>query len=402
MKELASQVSELTDIFQNNKPSQAFSDIVSEVDRLVGAMRSEEAALVQAAVTVAKYTIGFQDNWMYERRWSDPEPIELVPIAGFADVKPGDWFYRDVMYLAQKGAISGFTDGTFRPDNTITRAEFVKIAVASAQGGKLIKVYEGEHWAAGAFADAHENLGLLYDNDTWDKPITRYEMAELLINLTEKILGEGKNYTVGIEKMMADYAKVKIEAAYTYYVEQAYMKGLIGGIDKQGTFAGDKTGTRAQAAVMISRMLEVANRLEVAQITYQPLDGEIVLTDEKRPLVPKEGDIIVKTDGTKVVLKTGPSGVLGDGQEVDYYSGIKFDNGYVFKEGDLGTKSMGYMGQPYFLDKYGEGHFRDDWMTIQQYYFREAQKIQNPKEGQMYGKWLMYLHGMWTWGGPAL
>ena len=65
------------------------------------------------------------------------------------------------------------------------------------------------------------------------------------------------------------------------------MKGLITGIDKQGTFAGDKTGTRAQAAVMVSRMLEIKNRAAVEAVEYEPAAGEILLTDEQRPLVPK-------------------------------------------------------------------------------------------------------------------
>lgn len=403
LKELAAHVSELWKTIKLNggESSKDVLDVISEVDKLVGAMRSEEADLVQAAVSMTKYYIGFQPDWMYERSLSYPEPIELNPITGFSDVKPGDWYYQDVMYLAEKGAISGFVDGTFRPDNTITRAEFVKIAVAAAQGGKLTRTYEGDHWARGAFIDAYENLGLDYDSSTWDEPITRYEMAELLINLTEKILGEGRNYTAGIEKHIADYAKVKIEAKYKYFVEQAYMKGLITGIDKQGTFAGDKTGTRAQAAVMVSRMLEIKNRAAVEAVEYEPAAGEILLTDEQRPLVPKEGDIVVKTDGTKVTLKVGPSGVLGEGQEVDYYSGIRFANGHMFTTNDLGTGSMGYMGQPYYLDKYGEGHFKNDWLEIQDYYFKEAQKIKNPEEGQLFGKWLMYDGGMWHWRGPV-
>ena len=144
LKELAAHVSELWKTIKLNggESSKDVLDVISEVDKLVGAMRSEEADLVQAAVSMAKYYIGFQPDWMYERSLSYPEPIELNPITGFSDVKPGDWYYQDVMYLAEKGAISGFVDGTFRPDNTITRAEFVKIAVAAAQGGKLTRTYE--------------------------------------------------------------------------------------------------------------------------------------------------------------------------------------------------------------------------------------------------------------------
>ena len=45
----------------------------------------------------------------------------------FSDVKPSDWFYAQVIGSAKYGWISGYTDGTFRPNNTITRAEVTAI-----------------------------------------------------------------------------------------------------------------------------------------------------------------------------------------------------------------------------------------------------------------------------------
>lgn len=41
----------------------------------------------------------------------------------FNDVKPADWFYEAVTGSIQFGWINGYGDGTFRPNNTITRAE---------------------------------------------------------------------------------------------------------------------------------------------------------------------------------------------------------------------------------------------------------------------------------------
>ncbi|MBC8535441.1 S-layer homology domain-containing protein [Feifania hominis] len=41
----------------------------------------------------------------------------------FSDVSLDDWFYRHVIGSTQYGWITGYSDGTFRPDNTITRAE---------------------------------------------------------------------------------------------------------------------------------------------------------------------------------------------------------------------------------------------------------------------------------------
>lgn len=45
----------------------------------------------------------------------------------FSDVAQGDWFYRYVVGSIQYGWINGYPDGTFRPNNTITRAEVTTI-----------------------------------------------------------------------------------------------------------------------------------------------------------------------------------------------------------------------------------------------------------------------------------
>lgn len=45
----------------------------------------------------------------------------------FPDVHPGDWFYLPVMGAVGCGWIEGYTDGTFRPDEPITRAEAAAI-----------------------------------------------------------------------------------------------------------------------------------------------------------------------------------------------------------------------------------------------------------------------------------
>ena len=45
----------------------------------------------------------------------------------FSDVKSTDWFYRAVVNSTQYGWIHGYGDGTFRPNNPITRAEVTAI-----------------------------------------------------------------------------------------------------------------------------------------------------------------------------------------------------------------------------------------------------------------------------------
>lgn len=321
----------------------------------------------------------------------------------------GHWGQSNIEYLVNKGAISGYPDGTFQPNKTISRAEFVAIAVRAGQGGTTSASPQGAHWATGVFQDAYKNDVLKQTEmpqNKWNEPISRYEMTMVMVRITENILKESKTSTTGVAKIMADYQTVSKKPQYKYYVEQAFMKGLISGMDEQGTFAGDRSATRAEAATVVMRILDKSSRKEVDtnKVVEVPQGSgtTIVWNSPDKPLVPKAGDVFVKEDGTKVVLKAHPeSGVLGHGQGVDLYSGIKFDNGKVFKEGSLGVPEMGYPSQPYLLDKNGEGHFAEQWDAIANYELAEARKIQNPTHGQTYGEWCYY-HGSvgWTWTGP--
>src|SRR6266487_4056137 len=47
----------------------------------------------------------------------------------FSDVCSGDWYYPYVMDLYYLGAVGGYADGTFRPNNNITRAQVMKAIV---------------------------------------------------------------------------------------------------------------------------------------------------------------------------------------------------------------------------------------------------------------------------------
>lgn len=79
---------------------------------------------------------------------------ESVP---FTDVSRENWFYKAVAMMAQAGIIEGYPDGTFRPNASITRGEFVTMATRFLGG-----TYEGTfqfsdtagHWAADAVTQA--------------------------------------------------------------------------------------------------------------------------------------------------------------------------------------------------------------------------------------------------------
>src|SRR5205814_10342748 len=45
----------------------------------------------------------------------------------FSHVSPADWYYGYVEYMFCHGVISGYSDGTFRPNNLVTRGQLAKM-----------------------------------------------------------------------------------------------------------------------------------------------------------------------------------------------------------------------------------------------------------------------------------
>ena len=50
----------------------------------------------------------------------------------FSDVAATDWYYSVVMQLVEAGTIDGFPDGTFRPKNTVTTGQALKMILLAA------------------------------------------------------------------------------------------------------------------------------------------------------------------------------------------------------------------------------------------------------------------------------
>ena len=78
----------------------------------------------------------------------------------FTDVPENQWYSEAVITLAGRGGVNGYLDGTFRPDAPITRAEFVTMAVNFAKAGNgtycSFADVSQDMWYYGAVAKASE------------------------------------------------------------------------------------------------------------------------------------------------------------------------------------------------------------------------------------------------------
>ena len=77
----------------------------------------------------------------------------------FPDVAEDAWYAKYVSVLAGKGIMTGYPDGEFKPDQKITRAEFAVVATLfakEANGGKTFSDVPSDYWAKGNIATAAE------------------------------------------------------------------------------------------------------------------------------------------------------------------------------------------------------------------------------------------------------
>ena len=108
-------------------------------------------------------------------------------VAKYSDVKPQDWFVDSVMKLSAKDVIKGYPDGTFKPNKNITRAEFAIIASKYSKSGKMADetFYDvpATHWAKYAIAKVKAEGWITgYPDGSFkpDAPITRAEAVAIV------------------------------------------------------------------------------------------------------------------------------------------------------------------------------------------------------------------------------
>ena len=168
----------------------------------------------------------------------------------FSDVAPGAWYYDNVMDAAANEYVSGYEDGTFKPGNSVTRAEFASmIAKAmgyddSLAGETRFKDVAADQWYAGAITFCADN-GIIsgYDDGTFQpgKTISRQEVASILKNAFNLTGNSGEKFPD--DSAIAGWAKENV-----YAVKHS---GLMKGYEEDGTFRPNGLMTRAEAASIL-------------------------------------------------------------------------------------------------------------------------------------------------------
>ena len=180
------------------------------------------------------------------------EMVETIPEEkqGLKDVSKDFWAYEAITSLVEKGIINGYSDNTFKPENDITREEFITVLV------KYLKLdtnkecnfadVSNKRWSYPYIAAAY-SAGIITGNEinmfNPEDAITRQDMAVIVaraLNMTG-----GSSETFADEGMISDYAIDGVKA-----LKEA---GILNGFE-DNTFRPVNNSKRAEAVTIIYKI----------------------------------------------------------------------------------------------------------------------------------------------------
>ena len=206
-----------------------------------------------------------------------PAAMAAPSESSFPDTQ-GHWAQEQIEAAVQSGWVNGYPDGTFRPNATITRAEFVKMLLSAT---KMTPNYSrvqwmmsknktnqgplndmANHWLTKQeLTDAALATGIVVADDYYkhnfqpEQAIARYEIALM----ADRALGLVYPATHQENINLAFTDKSSIQDWMLGYVKEATDLGILKGYP-DGSFGPKKTATRAEAVAIISRVLNEMNK----------------------------------------------------------------------------------------------------------------------------------------------
>lgn len=162
------------------------------------------------------------------------------------------WAEENIIELVERGIISGYSDGRFKPENEITTIEFLKMLI---EAGDYNLIRSGDCVYPDFYLETaiYRNLISKEKCSDLNKLMTRYEMVEIIsrfVNISE--VKENRN----IFKDLNDESKENV-------LKLVKLKIINGYEDK--TFKGENAVTRAEAATVILKILDARDKIILQQ-----------------------------------------------------------------------------------------------------------------------------------------
>ena len=211
-------------------------------------------------VTIPAGSIG---DRRYTAHWEfDPTIIAALnptPNVDFLDVSRTDWFYYDVRYACENGLMNGTSRNRFSPYGTATRGMLVTILYRMENEPRCFgsaafsDVKPGAYYEKAVVWASQNNIVSGYTDGTFrpDAPVTREQLASILYRYT---LYRGQDVSAGETTSLTGYGDAQTVSNYALpAMRWACGTGILQGAN--GKLNPSGLATRAQLAAMLHRYL---------------------------------------------------------------------------------------------------------------------------------------------------
>ena len=217
--------------------------------------------------------------------------VPSVPAMAAPSDIAGHWAESVITQWQNKGLIQGYEDGTFKPGNTITRAEFVTLMNNAkgfwSEGSINFSDVKNGSWFYSAVARAVAAGYVKGYSDGSFKPnntITRAEAAVMIANTAKLSANEAGAYRFTDIGSIPAWARGSVGAV----VAAGYMTGY-----PDGSFDANASISRAEAVSSLNRML--------GGTAYQPTQPTTPTTDTTKTT---SDDVVIEDKGTTLKNQT--------------------------------------------------------------------------------------------------
>lgn len=241
----------------------------------------------------------------------------------------GHWAETQIKEWANIGYISGYPDGTFLPDNSITRAEFLTLVnkIFKFENKTNINFIDvrPDYWA---YSEIQKGISAGYvsgdKNGTFrpDDFITRQEAAVIINKLLDntEITENKPNFKDAYD--IDEWAKNSVDIVYEH--------GILSGFPN-GTYRPKKYMTRAEAVSALKRLTELKGTDDIGKNEYilreeqmkdKIIDGDLIITDDMDTVnlegVTVKGNVYVKGGNVIHAENCNINKLITDGEDFTF------------------------------------------------------------------------------------
>ena len=184
----------------------------------------------------------------------------------FTDVSRSSWYYDSVRAAWEKDLIDGVTRTLYKPDDTLTVAQAIKLSAALHQmlnnNGKVTLRNGSPYWYSSYVSYAVDNgiiekMYLDYTPAQMNTPVKRNEFVHIFYGA----MSDYRQINTVADNKIPD---VITTDTYALEIYTFYRAGILTGSDKNGTFYPTNDIKRSEVAAILSRMYDKTARKTVS------------------------------------------------------------------------------------------------------------------------------------------